>query len=228
MITARTLRSGAVARLRDGIHDMAVGLEHDGHKITKVRGRASRVPWSTCPEAISQLDAFIGTRLSANSLDVAPGFNKRAQCTHLSDLAHFAFMQLSRQGTRIYRVEVKPAVGYSDGSIEAEIQRNGRQILKWRLIDGGIVEPALFRGYRLDARASLPADCANDDDLFEAIMMLRRATLIFRGRARIGEEMIDAAKLTWMTGVCYTFQPAVIKRAVPAGSGTKAPASGKP
>ena len=83
-----TPSSGRVlAELEDDYHCMAVTIDHDGHVATAVEPVMDRAPWSICPGAVAVLEqTFVGIALES----FASRGNKRANCTHLHDLALLA------------------------------------------------------------------------------------------------------------------------------------------
>lgn len=215
-IAARAFPGAVGARVQDGVHDMAVVVRHDGAQVTAVRARTLEIPWSTCPEAKDRLQSLVGAKVGADSRAAAAGIDQHFQCTHLLDLARFAIGHIARGGTRRYRIAVAPA---ADRAIEASAVRDGREILRWEIVDGVVTQPAAFAGHRVGARADFGDAFEADADLFETAMMLRRAILVYRGRRRLDPNTRSAETMTWMTGACYTFQPVNAARARRADGG---------
>src|SRR5215470_7763502 len=80
--------SGRVSsEVEDDYHCMGVTIHHDGRTAIKVEGVIQRAPWTTCPGAVAIVEqTFTGVPLEGF---VARG-EKRANCTHLHDLAVLA------------------------------------------------------------------------------------------------------------------------------------------
>jgi hypothetical protein len=194
-------RDSVSAALEDDFHCMAVTLRHDGTTITGVAAVTERVPWSTCPGARAVLEAsFTGQPLGAAPRD------KRANCTHLYDLAVLASAHAGDGVPFDYEVLVGDAV---EGVQAAEIRHAGAALLRWEIAEGMVLRaPAAIAGRRLtelrDWIATLPAPQA------EAARMLQWMCLVAHGRPMPLEQQNDA---TLMPANCFTFQPEMAKMA---------------
>ena len=187
---------GAVlAMLEDDIHCMAVTLRHAGGLVTAVEPVMRRAPWTTCPGAVAQLVAtFAGQPLA----EVTARRDKRANCTHLHDLAVFAAAHAAG-APLVYDIAVSDPV---QGERLLELRRNGALLLAWRECAGLLVEPESAAGLSLlqlrDWIAALPAD------LQEPARVLQWAALVAHGRTIPLEQQSRASD---MPASCYTFQP---------------------
>jgi hypothetical protein len=197
----------ATAELEDDFHHFRVTVEHDGSRVTDVRGESVRFPWSTCPMAAAQLVPLTGMPLSDRSTAVGDVISARDNCTHMFDLAGLAVAQAARpeHDPRQYDVVVPDAV---DGRRRVTLERDGVQQLAWLVDRDTILEPEPFTGQALRggflawAEATLAADTA------EAAIVLRRACHIAFGRLQDLDVYADASPLLpIMSGACYTFQP---------------------
>lgn len=186
----------AVAMLEDDMHCMAVTLRHDGETVSAVEPVMDRAPWTTCPGARAQLvRTFAGQPLS----EVTARREKRANCTHLHDLAVLAAAHaLDMQGLT-YDVLVSDPV---EGERILELRRDGVRVLRWVEQDGKLVEPATAAGLALlslrDWIAALPAPEQ------EPARLLQWAGLVAHGRTIPIEQQSIAANIP---PNCYTFQP---------------------
>lgn len=205
----------AEAQLEDDFHHFAAGIEHDGARVTAVRARAYRWPWTTCPGALAPLERLVGLPLSAGYKDAARRADPRAQCTHLLDAAQLAVAHGRRHrrgpgGRRTYDCEVPD---WRDGSTVVRLLRDGQPLLGWRLERDGIGEvlegPADFAGKPLQGVGFLAfVGRSLDPELAEAALVLRRAAFIGRGRVWDFDAVRRAASFAPTVGAaCFTFHP---------------------
>ena len=184
------------AQLEDDFHGMIVTLHHDGERITAVEASMPRNPWTTCPGAIAVVEAtFTGVPLAS----AARTGDKRANCTHLYDLAALAARHAGALAPVTYDILVSDPV---DGGIACELRRNGSPALAWRLQDGTIIgegEPAGRNLFELrDWIATLAPEAQED------ARMLQWGSIMAHGRTMPLAERSDAARLP---ANCYTLQP---------------------
>lgn len=187
-------REGAVlAMLEDDMHCMAVTLRHDGTTVTAVEAVMERAPWTTCPGARDQLvRTFAGQPLS----EVTARREKRANCTHLHDLAVLAAAHAQDGRPTIYDVLASDPV---QGERLLELHRDGERVLQWRERDGLLIEPAGVPLMALrDWIGALPVEEQ------EAARVLQWAGLVAHGRTIPIEQQSRAADLP---PNCYSFQP---------------------
>tara|TARA_R110000850_G_scaffold81515_8_gene175240 strand:+ start:20506 stop:21243 length:738 start_codon:yes stop_codon:yes gene_type:complete len=189
------------AALEDDFHHFRVSLSYTGDVVTDVRGDALRFPYTACPAAATPLKALIGMRLSDVAHSVTRATDPRHQCTHMLDLAGLAIAAAARSSTtRVYEISVPMRV---DERTAPTLFRDGTPYLQWLTIGTIIQEPERYRGIDLNkgmagwAIANLSADEA------EAALILRRCTIISRGR----EYDLDAIPHARVTGLCYAQQP---------------------
>ncbi|VWX54090.1 DUF2889 domain-containing protein [Novosphingobium sp. 9U] len=188
---------GAVlALLEDDIHAMAVRLRHHLGRVSAVDPLLDRMPWTTCPGAAAVLvDTFTGLPLA----EVSPRLARRANCTHLHDLAVLAAAHADDAAETRYDIAVSDPV---DGRRELTLWRNGEPMLRWIEQDGLLSAPAELAGRALpmlrDLIAAMPTDRA------EAARLLQWAGLVAHGRTIPFAEQSDAARIS---PNCYTFQP---------------------
>jgi hypothetical protein len=188
---------GAVlAMLEDDLHCMAVILRHDGETVLAVEPVTERMPWDTCPGAGAKLvETFAGQPLS----EVTARREKRANCTHLHDLAVLAAAHAHDERGLIYEISASDPI---EGRRILELRRDGELRLRWIEQDGVLVEPASAAGQALlalrDWIGALPALEQ------EPARVLQWASLVAHGRTMPMEEQSRAADLP---PNCYTFQP---------------------
>lgn len=188
---------GAVlAMLEDDMHCMAVRLRHAGGRVAAVEPVMERAPWTTCPGARAQLVAtFTGQPLA----EVTARREKRANCTHLHDLAVFAAAHAGDRWALTYDILVSDPI---DGERLFELRRDGAPLLRWREREGRLTEPASAAGLPLialrDWIAGLPA--AEQ----EPARALQWAGLVAHGRTI---PLAEQSRAQDMPANCYTFQP---------------------
>ena len=81
------------AEVEDDYHCMGVTIHHDGKTATEAHAVMLRAPWQTCPGAVVELkQTFTGVPLDGFAARGA----KKANCTHLHDLAVLACIPVAQ------------------------------------------------------------------------------------------------------------------------------------
>ena len=191
------LAGKVISEVEDDYHCMRVTIIHDSHTATAVEPMLIRAPWTTCPGAVHKLkETFTGVALAR----FAERGEKRANCTHLHDLAVLGAAHAGDAKPLIYDILVSDPV---DGKRVAELRMDGATVLRWTLLGVEIVEPAELAGVTLDKLN--PWIASLEPHLQEAGRVFRWGTLIANGRSIPLEKQSDAKRMP--TGNCYTFQP---------------------
>lgn len=184
------------AMLEDDIHCLAVILRHDGERVLAVEPLPHRMPWNTCPAAGEQLVATFAGRPLA---EVTARREKRANCTHLHDMAVLAAAHAGDTAPIDYAIDVSDPV---DGGRVLEVRRNGALLHRWLERDGMLTEPAAIAGQPLftlrDWINSLEGEAQ------EAARLLQWGGLVAHGRTMPLDQQSNAAELP---ANCYTLQP---------------------
>jgi hypothetical protein len=189
--------------VEDDYHCMSVTVHHRDGVTTSIEPVLERAPWSTCPGAPDRLkQTFSGVALAA----FAERGEKRANCTHLHDLATLAAAHAFDEDPIVYDILVSDPVA---GRRDAELRRNGRAVLRWALVNGQFVEPAELIGLTLDKLNRWIGSL--DPQQQEEARLLRWGTLIANGRTIPLERQSDATRMP--AGNCYTFQPDLMVKA---------------
>jgi hypothetical protein len=189
------------ACLEDDFHHFRVRIVHVNGKIQHVRGWAVRHPYSTCPLAANQLIHLVDAPLNGLAHSVMRVTDPSAQCTHLMELAGLAIAAAARSiAQRWYDIAVPRRVA---GRTLATLDRDGRRMLAWELVDTTITAPAPFQGVSLRKGMAAWALGNLSEDEAEAALVLRRCALISLGRAI----NLDAQVHAEPTGRCYVQQP---------------------
>lgn len=216
-------RDGAVlAMLEDDIHALAVILRHDGATVLAVEPVVERMPWTTCPGAGAKLvETFSGLPLA----EVTSRRDKRANCTHLHDLAVLAAAHAGEGGGLTYDVFASDPVA---GERLLELQRDGETLFAWVEQDGRLVSPPSVAGLSLPTLRDW-IDALPDEAGREAARVLQWGSLVAHGRTMPLDQQSNAAALP---ANCYTLQPERAAQAVRNGKrrdfsvGSDAPLAG--
>lgn len=186
-----------LCEVEDDYHRMNVTVHHDGVIATRVQAELLRAPWTTCPGAPTQVEkTFSGIPLLA----FPERGEKKANCTHLYDLAVLAAAHALDPQVLIYDILVSDPI---EGHRSAELRRNNLVLLSWKELDGKIVEPSEMAG--LTVWTLNPWIDSLDPELREAARVLRWGAVLAHGRLIPMEKQSDASR---MPANCYTFQPA--------------------
>ncbi|MDF0545338.1 DUF2889 domain-containing protein [Sphingobium sp. H39-3-25] len=185
-----------MAAVEDDYHCMGVLLHHDGRVVTAAESIMERVPWTTCPGAPAVLQAtFQGVALG----EVAARGEKRANCTHLHDLAVLAAAHAGDDAPTRYDILACDPV---DGLSIAEIRRDGEAVLRIEHRSHVMTAPEEIAGASLmklrDWIESL------DEGLREAARLLQWGAILANGRIIPMERQSNASRVP---ANCYTFQP---------------------
>ena len=190
------LPHSVTAALEDDIHRMAVTLHHDGEVVTGVEAEMSRHPWDLCPGAVAKVEAdFTGRPLAPSARTI----DKKANCTHLFDLAELALRHAEDSAPTLYEMLVSDPV---DGRVTAVLRRDGQERLRWDLRDDRMLEPHPARGLPLIGLRPWIATLA-DEERHEA-RMLQWASLVAHGRQMPWEPDTEFRALP---GSCFASQP---------------------
>lgn len=211
-IRITTAPGEARADLEDDPHRYGVIVQHDGERVTGVRGIALRTPWSLCREAVNVLDRLVGMALSPDPQEVYRHTDGRSQCTHLFDLAGLAVAHAAR-GTLLRQYDIEAACIDTRATRQARLSVDGQERLVWTLERTSILAPKPFAGH--DLRSMMPWVKARfvDRDLLEAVIVLRRAVFVSGNRIYDMDRMAHAAATGHVSGACYVYQHGVAERA---------------
>lgn len=208
-IRLHALAGQSTAEIEDDFHHFVVTVLHDGVRVTDARGQAIRYPWSSCPLAAGALAALAGLPISSDPTAVYRYVDPLLQCTHMFEMAGLAVTQAARGlGERRYEATVSdPAAG----SVEAELACDGEPVLRWRLQDGVIAEPARHRGRRpSDFRSQTLAHLPHDEA--EHLLILRRASALAGARRMDIDRFATAADMN-LGSACFVFRPGIAEQA---------------
>lgn len=194
------------ADVEDDYHCMSVVVHHDGEKAVRIVPAMHRAPWSTCPGAEEYLvQTFTGVALA----QFPERGEKKANCTHLYDMAILAAGHAADKAQTIYDILVSDPV---DNVRYAEIRCNDESLLSWVESGFQLVKPESAAGIRLD-KLRFWIDTL-DPALREPARLLQWGNILANGRLYPLARHTEADALK-MPPNCYTFQPeraAIAKR----------------
>lgn len=202
------------AALADPFHEMRCELEHDGTRVTDIRGETIRIPNSSCPGAVRVLRELIGLPLHSDGEAFFGDGRAKRHCTHLLDLAVLAIAQAARpERERRYEAVAPDEL---DAPVTIEVRRNGAPVHTWEARDGCITAPAALAGRPLRAgfAAWAPQHFGADD--LEAATVLARTYMIAIGR-RYLTDALEGRPISLnrvLAGACYSYAPERIAEGV--------------
>lgn len=194
------------AALEDDYHRMTVTLSHDAGHVVQVEAKLERAPWTTCPGATLQLARDLTGAALAEVSRIA---SKRANCTHLHDLATLAAAHWRDAAPSVIDIWVADP---RDGVRDAELRHNGEPEMAWRLDGSMLVAPEGAAGLPLTGLRDWIASL--DAAKREHARLLQWACMVAHGRLIPLSEQSDAKRFP---ASCYTFQPERAQAAVRIG-----------
>jgi hypothetical protein len=197
--------SRSIATVDDHFHGFEVVLELRDGEVVSASAASHRHPWSTCPGALRSVPTLRGAPDTVARSLLERG--REHTCVHVNDLVWLA-SRLHRQ--RRYDIEVTPS--------GASLARDGVPVFDWRLDGWTIVSTGPFEGMFVlgpELRERL-ATLGADDDLREALRVMRRAVAVAMGYFELDWASFEtAADIDWsvMAGSCHTFTEARLNSA---------------
>lgn len=189
------------AVLEDDFHHFRVELVARGGRIASVAASAARHPYSLCPAAAEALLVLVGSPLPQHAHGITRLTEASEQCTHMLDLAGLACAAAVRDASRRrYEAEVPERV---DGRTSPRLWRDGELALAWEVQDMTVKAPERYAGVELLHGMAKWALGTLPEDEAEAALVLRRCTVISRGRGMQLDQQIHARP----SGLCYAQQP---------------------
>ena len=202
------------ADLEDDSHRFSVALVHDGRRVLSLEADALRTPWNLCGGATDMLQRLVGMPLEPDPRAVYRHTDGKLQCTHQFELAGLAIAHAAR-GTTRRQYDIEVPVATMDAPLSATLRSDGVVLLSWTVERDVVTSPAALRGRNVRTLVEWAYEAFPDPDLFEGIVLLRRAMQMAGGsRVRDVESMDRAAQLgDRVLGACYVFRPGMIERA---------------
>ena len=212
-IRIRTGEGWARADMEDDPHRFGVMLRHDGQAVTAIEGLPLRTPWTLCPQAAHELRHLVGMQLAPDPLAVIAITDHRQQCTHMFDLAGLAVAHAAR-GIARRDYEIAAPWQAATGPREVTLRRDGAELWTW-VVDGmRVLAPEPFAGRELRDLILWGRSAFNDPDMFEAVMVMRRAVFISTVRVFDLDDSTHAESISPGKGACFVYQPERASRAI--------------
>ena len=205
---------GCVAvALEDSNHGFRLRLRHDGRQITAVEAEPVRHPFTTCPEAVSNVQQVTGLAL-ADAAALRARLPQATNCTHLVDMALLAASHADDAGqARHYDIAVADE---RDGLTAARITCDGQAIHAWAIRNHAIETPAglagrpVMRGFYAWAAAQFSGM------ELEAAQLLQRGYFVAQARRSVylPVERYPASSDGMTIGACYSYNTGAVERAL--------------
>ncbi|MGH8446908.1 MAG: DUF2889 domain-containing protein [Solimonas sp.] len=200
------------ADMEDDPHRYGVLLHHRDGIVTTAEAFPLRTPWDLCTVAAAQLSALVGMRLSPDPTAIFRHTAASRQCTHVFDTAGLAVAHAAR-GTLRREYEIEAPYWSPQGPRELVLWRDGVEVLRWTVDGGAITSPEPYAGQGWQKMLRWARDAFVHRDDFEAIVVLRRATMISGARTVSLDALDNAAQTGHINGACHVFQPEVAPHA---------------
>ena len=187
----------------DNMHHFRVWLRHDGIKVLEIGAQAIRYPWSTCPQAGTELEELVGMPLDESSTTVGRFAKATQHCTHLFDMAGLmvAHAAHNREPWE-YHCRISEA---GPGQQLATLTRNGEPLLNWHVNKGVIESEPPYQGVELERQFIQWAEQNLGFEEVDAALILRRALKIASARFVDLSAFEHAGKLS-IPAYCYSLQ----------------------
>ncbi len=209
----RALPGRVEVALEDSNHGFRLQLAHDGQRITQVFAEPLRFPFTTCPEAVAQVQVLLGLELTAVAEQRA-ALPQATNCTHLIDMALLAAAHAADVGTeRLYDIAVTDEC---EGITQARIACDGQLVHEWAIRAHVIETPPSFAGR--PAMRGFYAWVVDELEGMarEAAQALQRGYFIAQSR-RWNTRPIEehpASTDGIAVGACYSYNTGAVERAL--------------
>ena len=210
----QTLPGCVEVALEDSNHGFRLRLSHDGQRITQVTAEPVRFPFTTCPEAVANVQALVGLELA----DVAAqrtALPQPGNCTHLIDMALLAAAHAQEQESGQQRLYDIAVTDEQEGLTHARILCDGQLVHDWFIRTHLIESPdelagrSVMRGFYAWVTEEL------DGLPREAAQALQRGYFVAQSR-RWNTRPIEehpASTDGIPVGACYSYNTGAVERA---------------
>ncbi|MBP9712594.1 MAG: DUF2889 domain-containing protein [Sterolibacterium sp.] len=209
----RATAGGVFVAMEDSNHGFRLQLAHDGQHITQIIAEPLRFPFTTCPEAVANIQALVGLELTAIAAQRA-ALPQATNCTHLIDMVLLAAVHAPDVGMdRLYEIAVTDE---REGITQARITCDGQQMHDWAIRAHVIETPHVLAGrpvmrgfyaWVMDEMEGLPR---------EAAQVLQRGYFVAQSR-RWNTRPIEehpASTDGISVGACYSYNTGTVDRAL--------------
>ncbi|WP_328804687.1 DUF2889 domain-containing protein [Sphingobium psychrophilum] len=195
--------------LDDTHHSMWLLLHHFSGRISNVEACVARGPATSCGTATLALNKLIGLAIDEDMSAFHERLPPILNCTHLMDMAHWAFRSATGQVSlkREVLIEIPDEAG---APVWIAVERDGIVVHRWYVKDHHVVEPGhlagrpLMKGFMSWAREQF-----SGEDLDLAIM-LQRGVFVARGRRHLVDlsPPVPLSAAPAMRDACHSYSPA--------------------
>lgn len=203
---------GCVAvELEDSNHGFRLQLHHDERQITRVVAEPVRHPFTTCPEAVVNVQQITGLLLR----DVAAQRTRLPQatnCTHLVDMALLAASHAHDAGqARHYEIAVEDE---KDGLTVAHISCDEQTIHAWTIRNHTLETPTELAGKPVMRGFYQWAITQFAGMALEAAQLLQRGYFVAQARRSVSLPIEDypASSDGMPIGACYSYNTGAVER----------------
>lgn len=195
--------------LDDTHHSMWLLMSHVQWRISGIDARVERGPATSCGSATSSLATLVGLDVKGDVAALRERLPPVLNCTHLTDLAHWAFR--SATGKTLQKREVSITVPDETGDgVWIAVERDGITIHRWRIKGHRIIEPALLadnpvmRGFHSWARRHFSGE------ELDLAVMLQRGVFVARGRRHLVDlsPPVPLRAASVMRDACHSYSKA--------------------
>ena len=159
-------------------------MAHRRGRISGIEACVARGPATSCGTATAPLDRLRGLAVNGDLTALRERLPPVLNCTHLTDLAHWAFRSAAGQTSqrREVSIEVPDEAG---AAVWIAVTRDGIPIHRWLIKDYQIIEPAslcgkpVMRGFLSWAREHFSGE------ELDLAVMLQRGVFVARGRRHL-------------------------------------------
>lgn len=195
--------------LDDTHHSMWLVMHHALGRISDVEACVARGPATSCGTAAVALNTLIGLAIDGNMSAFQDRLPPILNCTHLVDLARWAFTSATGQSPllREVLVEIPDEAGTP---VWITVERDGMLVHRWYVQDHHVILPEhlagrpLMKGFMSWAREQF-----SGEDLDLAIM-LQRGVFVARGRRHLVDlaPPVPLSAAPAMRNACHSYSPA--------------------
>ncbi len=199
--------------LEDTNHGFRVTVRHDGQVVTAIEAEPMRVPFTTCPGAVANLQRLVGCPIAGSAKELTMSAGASSNCTHLMDLTILAIRHAaSPQPVRQWDVSVSDEREDADSVVS--VARDGEQVFAWQARHFYISRPEALKGKPLYLGFGRWASDYFDEEALEAAFIMQKGYFVAQARrfdlsAMAGEPAADSGKS--MEGACYTYTRGVME-----------------
>ena len=180
VITIDTSGNYGRANVVDDYHHFQLEIEIADTRVRSARGSARRTPWSLCPFAARRIKSLAGLDIGA-STNVFSDNSVSQNCLHVLELAP---LLLAAFRNRIDFRQYEISAPYGDRESEpALLLTDGIEQLRWWRKGMVLTAPSKYAGAKLDQSFVAWATEHLPEPEVEPALILRRGTLLTRGRA---------------------------------------------